>query len=686
MIDEEIIDSFLSAGKKLILLDEHSRIPIQGIGWRTHSYSEDEIKSHKGNLGWALGPEDLVVDVDPRNGGDTAFFELQEHLKLTISPTVSSPSGGFHSYFTGDISTLRLRTKLKAYPGIDFLSEGAYCVIAGSKAESKATGSISEYRWSDDLAPGFHQAKLPKKIISLLMEKDSAQAKTIKSEKDVWAALSVINSNCSYDTWLRIGMSLKDWHEEKGFTIWDKWSRTSEKYNPDEMAYKWETFELTGRVTYKTLFYLATEALNENEVAWSDNWAYIDSHGRYVELATGNIYRTESFNIICQHLVPDSQNTTRQTASFWVRSNSLIEVLNSTGYAPHREERVYEWKGQRVYNTFKRNTVPETAEHYSDSGREGIELIKKHIDAICANEPGANAILLDWLAWQIQRTGEKIRWVPVIFGQEGTGKTIISRVLAAALGEANISTVSPVQATSSFNGWATNAAVIVLEELKISGSNRHATVNAIKPLVTDDVIQINDKGVSQFQCENTANYICFSNHVDCIPVTDTDRRWWMISTPKLTLDQGSEYFSRLNFTINNHGSEIRKWLSEHKISEKFTGMHRAPETTHKLNVIETEQNTVDGFAEVSELLMEGSEFYNSKVACTGPLFRDLELSMVHSGLSRWQQGHLMKSLGFVKYARRRVAIGGKRYSAWVRADISQSEIDEVVDDMENSEF
>jgi hypothetical protein len=49
----------------------------------------------------------------------------------------------------------------------------------------------------------------------------------------------------SYDTWLHVGMAL--YHEfsgdEKGFMLWDGWSRASATYNFDEIARKWPSFK-----------------------------------------------------------------------------------------------------------------------------------------------------------------------------------------------------------------------------------------------------------------------------------------------------------------------------------------------------------------------------------------------------------------------------------------------------------
>jgi hypothetical protein len=58
-----IRDQFLNAGKTLTPLD--GKRPITK-NWVNSRPTMEQIKTHKGNFGWVLTVEDLVVDVDPR--------------------------------------------------------------------------------------------------------------------------------------------------------------------------------------------------------------------------------------------------------------------------------------------------------------------------------------------------------------------------------------------------------------------------------------------------------------------------------------------------------------------------------------------------------------------------------------------------------------------------------------------
>ncbi|MDE2233706.1 MAG: PriCT-2 domain-containing protein [Patescibacteria group bacterium] len=75
--------------------------------------------------------------------------------------------------------------------------------------------------------------------------KDGEEVKCIK-------ALKYIEPE-DYNTWIMVGMALKDKFGDGGFDIWDGWSSRNEKYIASEMRYKWNTFKNEG-VTLGSLY------------------------------------------------------------------------------------------------------------------------------------------------------------------------------------------------------------------------------------------------------------------------------------------------------------------------------------------------------------------------------------------------------------------------------------------------
>jgi len=142
MVKKSIINQYLVAGKQLTLLS--GKRPIIK-DWVNTWVDNEVLYNHDGNIGWVLGVDDLVIDVDPRNGGDVSFRKLQKNCGIIMKPTVCTPSGGFHVYLRlpKNVQGKRFRKILKSYQGIDFLTRGSQCVIAGSVMQ------VGDYDWKE---------------------------------------------------------------------------------------------------------------------------------------------------------------------------------------------------------------------------------------------------------------------------------------------------------------------------------------------------------------------------------------------------------------------------------------------------------------------------------------------------------------------------------------------------------
>jgi P4 family phage/plasmid primase-like protien len=88
------------------------------------------------NIGVATGSASgvVVIDIDPRNGGDREFARLLKQLgPLPKTLTCNTGGGGQHHYFKLPAGGLRAK---KLAPGVDLLAEGSYAVAAPSRHAS----------------------------------------------------------------------------------------------------------------------------------------------------------------------------------------------------------------------------------------------------------------------------------------------------------------------------------------------------------------------------------------------------------------------------------------------------------------------------------------------------------------------------------------------------------------------
>lgn len=221
-------------------------------------------------LGWALDEDHIVVDVDPRNGGDESLKELQKDLGIDLfkycNSIVKTGGGGVHFYFkkkSNEMLGWRLPEK---YRGIDIKQHGGFVVIPGSFHVSG-----NDYEWysaaKSDLE---NMSLLPEAIDAMLskIHKEHRQAMQDAGMGDVVEIsdmLEVIgNSDLDYEEWLRIGMAVHHatGGSAEGLKIFQKWGAKSKKHDPSDSDRRWHSFgrRANNLSTMGTLHYIATQA------------------------------------------------------------------------------------------------------------------------------------------------------------------------------------------------------------------------------------------------------------------------------------------------------------------------------------------------------------------------------------------------------------------------------------------
>jgi hypothetical protein len=80
-----------------------------------------------------------------------------------------------------------------------------------------------------------------------------SRAATSTDETRLRSALAAIPAD-DRDVWLRVGMAC---HVESYRSVWDDWSRTSDKFDPTAQERTWSNFRAGGGITLATIFYEA---------------------------------------------------------------------------------------------------------------------------------------------------------------------------------------------------------------------------------------------------------------------------------------------------------------------------------------------------------------------------------------------------------------------------------------------
>ncbi len=132
--------------------------------WQQWPYANIAIKT-----GYESGL--VVIDVDPRHGGDVSWRKFSEENNLGKTLEVRTGGGGFHLYYKSSDSKITNKTNI--LPGVDVRANGGYIIAAGSQHK---TGNFYEWTNSESII------ELPEDLRKLF---NNEKAKEPSSTKEI---------------------------------------------------------------------------------------------------------------------------------------------------------------------------------------------------------------------------------------------------------------------------------------------------------------------------------------------------------------------------------------------------------------------------------------------------------------------------------------------------------------------
>ena len=171
---------------------------------------------------------------------------------------------------------------------------------------------------------------------------------------------------------------------------------------------------------------------------------------------------------------------------------------------------------------------------YKVQEKVDINKIKMFLDlileVICDHEKHIYDYILNWIAFIVQNPGVKTEVALVLKGLQGIGKNRFTDVLSEMLSGYSAKNITDIsELTGQFNSIVEGKILIVLNELKNCGEDRLANFNALKSIISDNSIRINEKLVPRRDAENVSNFIFVSNNSFPVKIENGDRRYVVLA-------------------------------------------------------------------------------------------------------------------------------------------------------------
>ena len=240
------------------------------FNWTTQKYETKKViaecESRGLNAGVRLRSNQVVIDIDPRNGGDEGFTDLCLDLGLDTAkwPCVITGSGGRHYYLSKPADVLVVDT-LKDYPGVEFKSKGRQVVAAGS-----VHPDTNEFYKFDDKQPGLDSpCSIPDAFLRIITrpQRSTSFGGGQYDQETIAKLLGALDVFAFKDEseWRKVMMACHDASNGDARHEFIEWSCGDPDYSDQAeiIGRRWDSLHADSnkeRITYKTLNHFVTEA------------------------------------------------------------------------------------------------------------------------------------------------------------------------------------------------------------------------------------------------------------------------------------------------------------------------------------------------------------------------------------------------------------------------------------------
>lgn len=413
------------------------------------------------------------------------------------------------------------------------------------------------------------------------------------------------------------------------------------------------------------------------EPAWAKGVLYVSNTREFYRRRTGEKYKTDAFNAVYgRWLLPKEDDLKNPTPASlckptvepadYALNHLKLTTVTDFAYDPSQPtEMFFIEKGIKWVNTYN-PTYPEPDPRHAAAAGEHL---LRHLTNLIG-EPEYRRVLTDFMAFIVQFPGRKIRWAPMVQGAEGCGKTLLGEMLKAVLGSEHVKTIDGTAVVSGWNEWATGYQMVVLEEVRVQGTNRYDIMNRMKAWITNDEIPINEKFRNNRDIRNITNYMMFSNFHDALALTANNRRYFVVKSPLQTKSQvqalGDEYFDTLFGFIEQHPGGMRSFLADWEISADFRPDGHAPQTKYATEMVQ--DSASDLIAAVRRLLLEADyPLIQYDIVSAKTLVDVLKLEDGLGNITGQQVAHVLREEGYHQVARH--TFGEERHYLWARSGV-----------------
>lgn len=190
---------------------------------------------------------------------------------------------------------------------------------------------------------------------------------------------------------------------------------------------------------------------------------------------------------------------------------------------------------------------------------KSCERLVRLLFALCGEDEGLFDWVSKWLAYPLQNPGAKMHTALIFHGRvEGTGKTLFFSAIREIYGRF-ATVVGQHQLNSPYSGWLSNKLFVLAEEV-LTQAEKKLQKGYLKHIVTNDVLQIEEKFLPSREERNMCQFVFLSNEIQPLALDEFDRRY-TVSYCDMVLPP--EDYHAIKAEISDGGPEaLYAWLMD----------------------------------------------------------------------------------------------------------------------------
>ena len=370
---------------------------------------------------------------------------------------------------------------------------------------------------------------------------------------------------------------------------------TEFNWSEDEVKdFKKLLFKITGR-----------DVVPEFTHEFVNRIAYMMKQKKYYDLEDKEMYDAEAIDVKYAKYFPN------YTPLKWWKMHRDSKVCVDFAYKPNDKNRFVHVNKKLMINVYEPNLITPDKSIDTDVYFDLLKCVIPH-DA-------ERNHFLDWIAYQYQNPGKKIRHALIMQSDEfQLGKGSLFDVHRDILGYNNSRKIELEEALDKGKGYLINAQTVLIDEAKSSGSwsEKAKLINTLKTIISEGTIGIRQLYKEYAEQDTCTNYWINTNYKDAFPLPYNEVRYWVYFSPgKRNQNLLDRY--HLHREKYNLASGVYAELLDRDIS-KFKPLGVAPHTQYRDEMSKLADRPLNDL--VKELFEQGVFPFDRDMVTTIELF------------------------------------------------------------------